>query len=416
MNNNVSVFNKKNLCIQCGTCESICPERAVKVKEYGKKGLLYPHIEEKICAACGLCLKVCPVSSFSLKSQPIKTYRNIGIFFSPEKKDEKDMVSPSGGIVSAILRYLFTEKKIDKALVTIMDQKNNLNPKGIIIRGKDEVKKAEGSVYAPVALNKELDKITKYNKLAYVGLPCHVKGLINYLSIKKNFKPSEIIKIGLLCNIGRSKNATRFLIKKYAKKATEIRGLHYRKGPYPGSLHIYTKKETIVVPYKEFMARTVYFFPPKGCLFCDDLFNEQADISIGDPWGMVNRKKALLIARSQEGQSIIDDMEKSGDIKEEKRLSRKSAILTQNYKHKKNRLYRAALCDKIKISIPPNIKNELANYKDVKASTFGKMLSIALLINSIFFNSRLYMLAKFIPLEILNKLSSYVKKKYKRRT
>lgn len=412
MSNNVNQMVLTDCCVQCGTCESICPHQAIEVKEYKKRGLLYPHIESNKCISCSLCLKVCPVNYFSLLKKPLKNFRHAAVY-SVLKDDDKEKISPSGGTVSAIVKYLFEHHKVQAAIVTIMSKDSVTEPKGVIIKRPEEVDEARGSIYQPVALNKILKEITsEKKKIAYVGLPCHMQGLANYTKYKKELKDVTFIKIGLLCNIGRARNAARFLLHKYARNQN-VKQLYYRRGQYPGALNIITDKKTIVVPYSDYMAQTGYLFPPKGCLFCDNLFNEEADISVGDPWNIVNEKKAMIITMSQQGEEVVSKMKRMGIIKEEICLSRDEVIKTQNYKHKENRVIRATIYNKLKVKIPTNILKEINNMEPIQTRIFQKVLCVVLLVNSKIFNSAFYFLAGLFPHGLLKRASVYVKGSYK---
>ncbi|WP_192868173.1 4Fe-4S binding protein [Calderihabitans maritimus] len=46
-------------CSQCGTCEAVCQERAVRVGDR-------PEIKEELCLACGACARVCPTGTLSI--------------------------------------------------------------------------------------------------------------------------------------------------------------------------------------------------------------------------------------------------------------------------------------------------------------------------------------------------------------
>ena len=163
------------------------------------------------------------------------------------------------------------------------------------------------------------------------------------------------------------------------------------------------------------MTRLGYFFTPRGCLFCDDLFNEKADISIGDPWGLVDRKKALVISRNVKGKAIIDRMINKGFLSEEKPINKQEAIDTQNYAFKvKNRSKRAYFYNKFGVYIHPSIKKELHSYQFDHMKFSDLLLSLIILITSTIFNSRLYGLAKIIPFKLLTKIAGDVKAIYKK--
>jgi len=56
------VVNQKR-CINCGWCESACPEIAIEIKEK------LPTIDERVCEVCGLCVALCPMEALSIETR-----------------------------------------------------------------------------------------------------------------------------------------------------------------------------------------------------------------------------------------------------------------------------------------------------------------------------------------------------------
>jgi coenzyme F420-reducing hydrogenase beta subunit len=411
---NVSGIVQSKLCVQCGTCVAVCPHQAIHIEEWKRSGLLFPIIDQTLCDLCGLCNAVCPVNQFSLETQPISEFQSIGIFRA-ESPEDTNRLSSSGGAVSATLKYLFRKSLIDKALVVVQQPGKVLEPAGTIISNEAKVDQARGSVYQPVALNSILDELSKKDKIAFVGLPCHMQGLTAYINRTKKLNVENVLRIGIFCNNGRSRNATRFLIKKYSGRSpADIRSIHYRKGDYPGYLCLETGQGEAWVDYHEYMTRLGYFFTPRGCLFCDDLFNEKADISVGDPWGLVEEKKAMIITRTDKGRQIVREMAAEHLLELEKPLDRQAALGTQNYKYKQNRGIRSRIYQKMGIRIPAQIEKELSREKSDKLSPFNLFLSVFLITAGSVFNSRFYPLAGFFPYKLLSRMSRTVKSAYRK--
>lgn len=49
----------KSLCDVCGTCASVCPVSAIRVKEFE---IVF---SEELCIHCGNCIKVCPIEAIT---------------------------------------------------------------------------------------------------------------------------------------------------------------------------------------------------------------------------------------------------------------------------------------------------------------------------------------------------------------
>lgn len=54
----ISINDKAN-CTGCGACYSICPKKAITLKE-DFSGFKYPTVNVDKCVNCNLCEKVCP--------------------------------------------------------------------------------------------------------------------------------------------------------------------------------------------------------------------------------------------------------------------------------------------------------------------------------------------------------------------
>lgn len=403
-NKSVKKLIDNNLCYQCGTCKSICPTSAITMKRIEGKGFIYPIVDSEKCINCGQCLSICPINNIDLEEEHIpKSSDFIGIYNCTDK--ERFDFTASGGIVTETIKYLFSEKKINKAIVTGMDENNPINSKVYIVENINSLKNVSGSVYQPSSVNEVLDKINENDKVAFVGLPCHIRGLNLFLRKRPNLKNSFVIKIGLICTLGRGKHGTNLTLDKNfkIKKYDNIKKIIYRYGMPPGKFRIIfknnTKKEISGV---EFLQNTDYIFMPKGCLFCTDLFNDKADITVGDPWGMNKGKKAMAIVRNHEAKNVLNEMCRKQLIVFDEEITAEQCVKTQN--HSVNyKIYnykgRISAYKKIGVKIP-NIKNISYEKNTIKESIGYNLL----MVNSLVFNTKLgYKVAKFTPSKILYK-------------
>ena len=58
----------KKDCCGCTACMSICPVKAITMKE-DEEGFLYPVVDTEKCVNCGLCEKTCPITNKKEKSE-----------------------------------------------------------------------------------------------------------------------------------------------------------------------------------------------------------------------------------------------------------------------------------------------------------------------------------------------------------
>lgn len=395
--NNIESQVKKELCFQCGTCESICPKSCIKMKLDKNRGLIYPLVDNNICINCGKCIKVCPVNHIdsNIENHLVKADEIIETYSSAN--NEILYKSTSGGLATSIISYLFDKSEINKAIVVGMDENNPIQAKSYIVTKKEDLKPS--SVYQPVALNEMLKYISKEDRVAYVGLPCHIRGLNQYLKLNKKLENSFVIKIGLMCTIGRGLNGTKLALYKHNINEESIKDLKYRVGNHPSSMTIDSSRK---IGMGEYLKYIDYLFYPRGCSYCNDLFNDECDISLGDPWGKIDKKVCMSIIRNKKVKDILDDMVKLGYItKEDKELSNIDVMETQksgvNYKIK-SYINRIALYRKLGIKDNINIVTDSVRVK-LNAKNVGLVL---LILNSKLFNSKFgYNLFKYVPSKLI---------------
>lgn len=324
-NNNISIVVENYMCNSCGACYSSCKSGAIDYQET-VGGYIFPKIDKNTCTDCGICLKVCPGLCFgeSLReSLPSDHYRgNVeGCFVGKATDPAIFENSQSGGIVSAIISYLFKTSKIDVAILAVM--KKEIPPRGdvLIIRSEKEIALTQKSKYTPIPILKALKEIVKTNdRFAIVGLSCHIHGLFNYLDLFKSLKNSCILKIGLVCDRVLTTVALDFLICNHSKieNATNIVFRDKNKPCYPGNIVICSDDgDEIVLPPKHRMALKE-FFTPARCRICFDKMNVFSDITVCDPHGIQGvdriRGESAIIVRTRIGEGVIACARKDGDV------------------------------------------------------------------------------------------------------
>lgn len=403
MKNNISSYVEKNLCFQCGTCEAVCEgivkKSAIKMKIIEEKGFIYPEVDNTKCISCGLCIKKCPILNLNSKENHLLTESDeVGIYTTSEQ--ERILSTASGGMVTGLLKYLLEKKIVDKAIVAGYSQKEPTNTTGYILENVFEINKIAGSIYQPVALNQVFSKINKNDKIVIVGLPCHIRGAQLYFDAKKIEK---IIKISLICTIGRGKLGTKAVLEKYIGKNKKIEKIQYRAENHPGNFVVYSENLKIKMPFYRAFQHIDYLYMPQGCLYCSDIFGDYSDITVGDPWGFVNEKKAMGIARTNLGKNIIKEAIRENYINEYQKIDYITAMKTQKsgvgYKvHNYWKRLKAYKNNELEI---------LYKDQDTPKITLSKKENFwykALLINSKIFNSsKGPLITKYVPMRILSK-------------
>lgn len=292
MTNNILYTTDNDLCTGCGVCEDVCPTKSIEIKR--ANGLLRPILNEKTCLGdkCGRCLKVCPGIGINMSAMSKEQFdsciedKYIGRYYSlyTGYSLDKDIRyhSASGGMVSQFLIYLLEKKIIDGAVVTGFCE-DNITPISYIARTKDEVLKAKGSKYCPVALNKVGNEIKKSDgKYVIVGLPCHIQGFRKRAKIDRSFRENVVGYFSIYCSSNRTYNAQDFLFKKYNVNKNNISYFSYRDNGCLGNMVIDQEKQRQEIPFIKYYGELRSFFKPRRCLTCIDHYGELADVCFGD--------------------------------------------------------------------------------------------------------------------------------------
>jgi len=322
---NIEEVVKNRLCLCCGTCAAVCPRDAIRMEETAV-GLLHARVNDSACNNCGLCLKVCPGSHLEkgLLSPQTDPFRgNVISAYCGRANDENIRQNgQSGGIVTALLRHLLDSGVVSKAVVSQMPQDGSLRPRCIVTSQPDEIRKSQGSLYCPVALGSAAQKTIANSgeKIAVVGLACHLHGLENARTHLKNPSP---VKIGLVCDRMLAYGAIDYLISKADVDRESVAFFQFRSKKFngwPGDVCVRTKDGKDICVANKHRMTIKDFYTPVRCRLCFDKMNSLCDIVVGDAWGVRQDKQgfSVIITRSDRGQQAVSSAQKAGAIVIEK--------------------------------------------------------------------------------------------------
>ncbi|TFG00773.1 MAG: 4Fe-4S dicluster domain-containing protein [Promethearchaeota archaeon] len=308
----VSIVFDAGACCQCGWCAAICPVNAIEVDADTLK------IDDDACMKCGLCFTVCP-RSFSMDqmteainkldkslkwSDKIGAY--IGTYSGSTKSDEIIKVRQDGGVVTTIAEYLLNQKLVD-AVIAVQHSDQLWKPEPVIIDDVKDLYKTAGTKYANSPSLSIIDQAKKYEKIAFVGVPCMMKALEkgtlfpSGLPFFKNIK----YKIGLFCMESFPYEGIIQLAKEqFDKDINELTKMNIGGGKFIIRIK---SGEQLDVPLKD-----VQKYARDSCHFCEDLTSDYADFSVGsigsqDGWSSV-------ITRTKEADKIYNEIVKNGAI------------------------------------------------------------------------------------------------------
>lgn len=314
--NNITEIKNSLLCYGCGVCNVVCHFDAIKMK-YDNIGRLQPDVNLEKCTDCGFCKKLCPsldVKGIQLPKDVDPYVGNVHHVYIGKSRDERIYRnSQSGGLVTAILSYLFDTGKIDGAIVCKVDYAKEYVPKAIVVTSTKELYDSQKSSYVPIDMVSAIKQTSKLVSLAVVGTGCHIQGFFSLENFKKEYKDKIKYKLGLICDRTLCKTITDVIgngvfINDEKKIIWRDKSNNYKNAQL--IIKLSNGKARILPRWHRFVLKDPFTNP--RCRLCFDKLNVHSDIVLGDPWGMsgIDWKDGMsvVLTRTETGSSIIQDM------------------------------------------------------------------------------------------------------------
>ncbi len=306
-------MNKKNIdtfyseyCTGCGLCSSCLGIPLIM----NNKGFLSPKyckndFNERVCPASVFsCFKEC--MAVNIWGDYIAVYRGYSEDAALRKK------ASSGGVLSEIACFLLDSKEVD-GIIHIGADQDSLNTKVFVSHTRAEVISHSGSRYIQSSpLLNICDIIEQDEKYAFIGKPCDVMTLKNYIGEHDKYKDKIKYYLSFFCAGIPSMLANKELILKIGCNE-KIASLNYRGNGWPGYVHIVDKNgNEYSMSYEEAWGGILGRDKHKMCRLCMDGIGLEADIVCADAWYIKNNTpdfserdgRNLIICRTKKGHEI----------------------------------------------------------------------------------------------------------------
>jgi coenzyme F420-reducing hydrogenase beta subunit len=183
------------------------------------------------------------------------------------------------------------------------------------------------SKYYPTEMSQVLATVEAHDgAVAFVGLPCQIKA-VRLLQEHNPFLKEKIkVCIGLICGHVKSKQYANYLAAECTGDIEpHLLSIDFRAREAKDSMASYSVKvDTRAGEYKKSM-REIYasgwqynLFRNSACDYCDDVFSETADLTVGDVWldRYLHKEQAhsLLVVRNKKLLQMLLNGQKSGDV------------------------------------------------------------------------------------------------------
>lgn len=328
-------------CIGCGVCSVVSNSPVInKMDTDGRFQAILKNdgVDEEsafmsVCPFSGLGLNEDQLSDQLFENSLVKDNsvgKYINNYVGHVVEGQYRINGSSGGMGTWVLKELFSMGLIDKVLHVQKGVANERLFQYGVSSTIEEIENSSKSRYYPIELSEVLDMIKSTpGKYAIVGVPCFVKAVRLLCNAEEVFNERIKFCIGLVCGHLKSKNFTEMIGMQLGFENDKIESINFREKLLDRAADDYGVKiigtgsdgvkNTIIVPTKELFGTNwgYGFFKYNACEYCDDVFAETADITVGDAWipkyVQDSNGTNVIVVRNQ----LIDDLIKKG-IKDER--------------------------------------------------------------------------------------------------
>ncbi len=298
--------DSKKTCVGCFACRSVCKFDAIYM-DLDSEGFEKAHVRESQCKSCGACIKVCPQITGPSEGNPEPAS------YAVKADPETLAVSSSGGAFSLLANWMLD--KGGYVCGTVFDEDLNVVYK--LTKDRDVIARMRGSKYVFSEMRDIYDEVKKAlfdSSVLFVGLPCQVKALRNYIGEDEN-----LYTVDLLCGGQPSKGVYRRYVSEISAEKP-VSNLRFRsKDQVYGTLVIEYADGTRKVSlgdkyYAAFNRHLIKSNACNGCLFSET--PKPGDITIGDLWGAeryirdidVEEGISVMLVNSEKGEEVFREV------------------------------------------------------------------------------------------------------------
>ena len=294
---NVQHVYDEGLCMQCGTCEGICPTGAVRLTWDLRLGYRL-SVDDHTCTDCGSCHDACPGPGLDFSPGAWWRVRNQGapsrdflgpwrqLWFGWASDPAVRHAGASGGVATVLMQAALESGEVEAVVAVRLSAANPLEAEAVVCRTAAEVAACRGSKYNVVAVNTALREILEGpGRYALVGLPCHVLGLRLAQRDSRRLRERVTLTLGIFCGLTNEPRATDVLARQAGLDPGSLSDVRYRGPGWPGSMRLVTRQGTVrLKDYPDYIDGQFMALMPPRCRLCPDALAELADVSVGDAW------------------------------------------------------------------------------------------------------------------------------------
>lgn len=364
---NVTDLARWRLCLGCGACAFICPEKRISLADFIEEGIR-PILQDDACGSCSACLAVCPgyendhteinqrpgiISELAQSCGPV-----LDIWEGHAADAEIRHAGSSGGLITALALYCLEKERMHGVLHIGGDPENPIRNKTRMSRTRQELLSKTGSRYAPASACDRLDLVESAPEpCVFVGQPSEVTALAKAERLRPQLKEKVGLAISFFCAGSPATKGTFELLKTVGVHPNQVQELRYRGNGWPGYFTVTLKGQFTPACEKTYQESWGFLqkFRPYSTHLCPDGTGEDADISCGDPWYREVKSdepgSSLVVVRTDRGRAIIHKAMEAGYVTLERADAQKLVDSQRNLLAKRGAIWGRLLVFRL-LSLP----------------------------------------------------------------
>ena len=320
---------ENGLCISCGICAAVCPQKCIRFIE--RNGQYLPSIHVNNCINCGVCCETCSAHKMNfskyatINGQGVAKNWMVGDYIKcyngSTNNHQVHINSTSGGLVTTIVQKMLDDEIYNKAFLVDEFKYSGIVETKLYSKGCN-LDNTQKSRYIPVSHKEAVTFMlnNRSQRVIIVATSCVIHTLLNVIDQYK-LNRDHYLLLGLFCDRTLNQNIYKYFSDMIIDDG-ELKNLLFRtkeKNGWPGDIKLELTNGKDIILSKTERMKVKDYFQLERCLYCVDKLNQFADISLGDNYTKkqdnINGSNSLII-RTIRGERVIEQLASEIEIYE----------------------------------------------------------------------------------------------------